>query len=95
MLTKDYTEKTIGGLPCIQLTSGPYQGIDYTYGKVQLVEKEDRLRLKFDLQVLNDVDCLAEDHDFIQYVGEILETMIREGLMKNDLVFSGGINESN
>ena len=89
-MIKEYTEKTISGLPCIQLTAGPYQGIDYTYGRVQLVEEGDQLRLKFDLKVLNDVDCLAQNQEFIQYVGDILETMIREGIMKNDLVFSGG-----
>ena len=89
-MIKDYTEKTIGGLPCIQLTAGPYEGIDYTYGRVQLVEEGDQLRLTFDLRVLNDVDCLEQDHEFIQYVGDILETMIREGIMKNDIVFSGG-----
>lgn len=76
----------------IHLTEGPYAGIVYKYGRVQLVEDGDQLRIKFEYE-LDDGSKL--DDNFIQYIGPILGEMIEEGLMKNSIVYTGGIDVSN
>lgn len=75
----------------IELTEGPYEGIVYKYGRVNLIEEDDRLRVQFEYQ-LDDGSRL--DSNFVQYIGPILSDMIEEGLMKNSIVYTGGIDEN-
>lgn len=71
----------------IKLIEGPYKGIIYKYGRVQLLEEDDHLRMRFEY-ILKDGG--KKDPDFIQYIGPILEDMIEEGLMKNNIIYTGG-----
>ena len=75
----------------IELTEGPYTGIVYKYGRVNLIEEDDSLRIQFDYE-LDDGSRL--DNNFIQYIGPILSDLIEEGLMKNSIVYTGGIDEN-
>lgn len=71
----------------IRLTDGPYEGTVYKYGRVQLIEEQDQLRLKFEYE-LNDGTRL--DEDFVQHIGPILVELIVEGVLKNNIVYTGG-----
>jgi len=75
----------------IKLIEGPYEGIVYKYGRVQLIENEDHLSIKFEYE-LDDGSRL--DSDFVQYIGPILGEMIENGLMKNSIVYTGGVDEA-
>lgn len=75
----------------IELTEGPYEGIVYKYGRVNLIEEDDRLRIQFEYEL---DDGTRLDDNFVQYIGPILTEMIEEGLVKNSLVYTGGIDEN-
>lgn len=75
----------------IELTEGPYEGIVYRYGRVQLIEEDDQLRVRFEYE-LDDGSRL--DSNFIQYIGPILTDLIEEGLLKNNIVYTGGTDEN-
>ena len=75
----------------IELTEGPYEGIVYRYGRVQLIEEDDQLRVRFEYE-LDDGSRL--DSNFIQYIGPILTELIEEGLLKNNIVYTGGTDEN-
>lgn len=75
----------------IKLIDGPYAGIMYRYGRVELIEEDDQLRIKFEYEL----DTGAKmDNDFIQYIGPILTELIEEGVLKNSIVYTGGIDEN-
>lgn len=72
----------------IELTEGPYEGIIYKYGRVQLIEEDESLRVRFEYQL---ADGTRLDDKFVQYIGPILSEMIEEGLLKNSIVYTGGV----
>lgn len=82
------------GTPAIELTEDPYEDVVFSYGKVLLEEEpeQDQLRLKFQLSIVRGDVELESNNDFIQYVGDILIEMIDAGLMKHDLVYTGGVD---
>jgi hypothetical protein len=71
----------------IKLLEGPYAGIMYKYGRVNLIEEGDHLRVQFEYDL---DDGSRMDSDFVQYIGPILTELIDEGLLKNSLVYTGG-----
>lgn len=71
----------------IELLEGPYKGIIYKYGKVQLLEEDDYLRMRFEYFLKEEKE---KDPNFIQYIGPILEEMIENGLMRGDIIYTGG-----
>lgn len=73
----------------IELTEGPYEGIVYKYGRVNLIEEDDCLRIQFEYERL---DKQPHTHEFTQYIGPILTELIEEGVMKNSIVYTGGID---
>ena len=57
----------------IIIEDGEYKDVIYLYGKVQFIEENEHLRLKFDYQVLrnpNNVD--TESENFRNIIGDIL-----------------------
>ena len=75
----------------IELTEGPYEGIIYKYGRVELIEEDDLLRVKFEYEL---PDGKRMDDEFIQYIGPILTEMIEEGVIKNSITYTGGTDEN-
>ena len=71
----------------VKLTEGPYQGIVYKYGRVQLIEEDDQLRVRFEYEL---EDGTKLDNEFVQYIGPILTELIENGVMKNSIVYTGG-----
>jgi len=72
----------------IELTDTPYAGIVFKFGKVNLVEEDDLLCIQFEYDIIEG-DC-PRDQIFRNYIGDILVEMIEEGLMRNDIVYTGG-----
>ena len=74
----------------IELTGGRYDGIIYKYGRVELIEEDDQLRVRFEYEL---ADGSRLDSDFVQYIGPILTELIEEGVWKNNIVYTGGVDE--
>lgn len=71
----------------IKLTEGPYEGIVYKYGRVQLIEEGDSLRIRFEYEL---EDGTKLDSDFVQYIGPFLTELIESGVIYNNIVYTGG-----
>ena len=68
METPNYTymENPKSDLTGFRITDGVYKDVVYTYGKVQPVEENDKLRLKFEYNVVeNPSGVETEDKNFI------------------------------
>lgn len=72
----------------ISLTEEPYNGIVFKFGKVKLIEEEDLLRIQFEYDIIEG-DC-TRDEIFRNYIGDILVELIEQGLLRNDIVYTGG-----
>lgn len=90
-------ESKTDGLQAIQLTEGAFEGIIYTYGKVDFDEEPetDTVCLKFEYEIHDYAGKgLADKAPFEQYIGKILEELIHLGIANNDITYTGGINEN-
>jgi hypothetical protein len=56
----------------IEILEGDYVGCIYHYGKTQLIEEDDLVRVKFDYTMLENPNEVKEDQNFINYIGDIL-----------------------
>lgn len=85
------------GLQAIKLTSGAFEGIIYTYGKVSFDEDEanDKIHLRFEYDILDYNDKgLTDKAPFEQCIGDILQELIHEGIERNNLTYTGGVDEN-
>lgn len=71
----------------IKLIEGPYAGIMYRYGRVNMIEEGDQLRLKFEYELDTGQRM---DEKFVQYIGPILVDLIEEGVLLNSITYTGG-----
>ena len=82
------------GLDALKLTEEPFAGIIYTYGKVSF-EEGDALKINFDYSVVDYADKVITDaKPFEKYIGDILVELIHRGIEKNNLTYTGGIDEN-
>jgi hypothetical protein len=90
-------ESNKNGLQPIKLTEGAFEGIIYTYGKVGFDEDDtnDTVHLRFEYDILdsNSKD-LTDKASFEQYIGDILQELILEGIERNNLTYTGGVDEN-
>lgn len=93
MIKPYIVEESEHGLNLIKLIEGPFVGIIYTYGKVEFLEEQDQLRIKFMYDIHDDAGLEYSKQEFEQYIAGILEEMLYEGLAKNSLVYTGGVDE--
>ena len=84
------------GLEAIKLTEGAFEGIIYTYGKVEFEEDEenDTVRLKFDYEIHDyNNKTITDKAPFETYIGDILQELIHKGIEENSLTYTGGVDE--
>ena len=92
MKNYELLEETQDGKILIKLTSGDFSGIIFSYGGVSFEDMGDHAVMHFDYDVVN-----SESYDkeaFGKYVGDILMDIISEQLAKNEIVYTGGIDEN-
>lgn len=84
------------GNDAIKLTSEPYSGIIYTYGKVEFIPDEvnSTLNLKFEYEILDYADKRFDIQIFERYIGDILTDLIHEGIAENSISYTGGVDEN-
>tara|TARA_Y100001937_G_scaffold33940_2_gene48418 strand:- start:9570 stop:9899 length:330 start_codon:yes stop_codon:yes gene_type:complete len=56
----------------IEILEGDYEGCVYHYGKTQLIEEDDCMRVKFDYTLVENPNRKLEDQNFINCMGDIL-----------------------
>lgn len=82
----------------VELTDGPFRGMIYEYGKVELHEipGTDQVKLAFEYNQHNTTftDFQFDRVEFERVAGEILHHLIEEGLKDNSIVYSGGVDEN-
>jgi hypothetical protein len=87
------TESHIRGpIEALAFTEGAFAGIIFSYSKVQLLEdkKNDRLALKFDYDIIENPLEEFDVEAFEQELGEHLSDLLREGVQKNSIIYTGG-----
>ncbi len=94
-MSKPYivVESKYSGHDAIKLTEYPWEGIIYTYGKIEFEEDEanSTLHLKFDYEILdNNGKGFTDNAPFEKYIGKILEELLHEGIKENNLTYTGG-----
>jgi hypothetical protein len=71
--------------------AGKYQGVVYQYGKVSIVENEDKteasLQFEWDMLDSNGLPKEMIGDDFFELAGKILEDLIQQQLDKDDLQY--------
>lgn len=71
--------------------AGFYQGVVYEYGKVSIVENEEKTEasLQFDYNVLdsNSLDRKYFNDDFFQLIGDILHDLIEQQVNEENLEY--------
>jgi len=74
----------------VELIDGPFKGVVYQYGKVQLQvdQEKDVLNLNFNYNIRT--GQVYDTPAFQQFIGDILQELIRDGLMTNNIVYTGG-----
>lgn len=86
------------GIDAIKLLEEPFSGIIYSYGKVEFEEDEanDRLKIKFEYEILDNADkSFGNMAPFEQYIGDILQELIHQGIEENSITYTGGIDDEN
>ena len=93
-----YNVVTIDDQYWIELLEEPFEGIRYSYGKVEFIDPEveggDAI-LKFDYSMWNSVSFnqLNQNEIFRKTIGDILLELIEKQLASNEIVYTGGIDE--
>lgn len=82
------------GNQLIKLTSSEYSGIIYTYGRVRLLEEDDHLRVQFEYDIQENPVEEVNPVKFRNHIGDILIDLLEENLLKNNVVYTGGIDEN-
>jgi hypothetical protein len=87
-------DEDVNGLYMVELTTGEYKGIIYTYGRVRLLEEEDVLRVQFEYDIHENPVGKIDPTEFRNHIGDILIDMLEENLLKNNVVYTGGVDEN-
>jgi hypothetical protein len=90
-------ENKANGMQAIKLTEEPFEGIIYTYGKVEFKEDEgkDKINLAFEYEILDmNNKGLTDMKPFEIYIGKILEELIHIGIEENNISYTGGVDEN-
>ena len=78
----------------IKLTEGPYAGIIYSYGSVSFEEDGDTLKLKFEYDIHEADGISYVQSEFEQSIGQLLQLILVDQLSKNEVVYTGGVDEN-
>lgn len=82
----------------INLIDHQFSDIKFILGKVQLVEQNDHCTLKYNYDIIeNNTDLSITDklkQDFETVVGDLVVQMIDEGLLNNNLIYTGGKDDN-
>ena len=89
-------ESKTDGLQAIKLLEEPYSGIIFSYGKVTFDadEENDTLHLKFEYDIHDRANKVFDETVFENYLGDFLQELIHDGIEKNSIAYTGGVDEN-
>jgi hypothetical protein len=77
----------------IQFTEGKFTEPEFVLSRIAFDENKGTLSYHYD--IINDIVINESDkEEFETAIGDLLMYMIQEGLKRNDLVYTGGVDES-
>jgi hypothetical protein len=84
------------GTLALMLTEGEHSGIIFSYGRVSFEEdkENDKLRVKFDYTIHEQEPESLDKVAFEKELGDFLMELMQYGIIKNDLVYTGGVDEN-
>jgi hypothetical protein len=69
----------------VRIKTGKFENVIFTFGKIQVVEKEDKAFVNFTYKIeSNEHEHLNKDSEFGDYIGEILHHILEDSL--NDAI---------
>lgn len=86
-------DTTYDGIGAIKLLGNPYNGLIFTYGKVEFIPGEDELKLKFQYTIRDSNGISYDKEELKNYLGDFLQELILQGIEENNLTYTGGIDE--
>lgn len=87
------TNEQSHGFYIIEIVQGPFKGVKYTYGKVEIHEEHGEGILSFETSVIEgEIDSSLKE-EFNKMAGDNLVDIIEEQLRNNEIVYAGGIEE--
>jgi hypothetical protein len=90
----DYVKELYGANEyALKLVEHRFSGIKFVLGKVSF--NEDNFTLKYDYDIIEHDRVLSaeEKEEFEHVVGELIVQLITDGVQKNDLIYTGGVDE--
>ena len=87
-------EKTVKGqqVYALNFTDSEFSDIIFSYGKVEFKETGEELVLKFDYEV-HEFKKEYDKKKFEKELGDFLLELVADGVIKNNLIYSGGTDE--
>jgi hypothetical protein len=86
-----FAEDDSSSTAAVVLTRGPYSGVAYAYGEVQVKEQDGHAVLKYDYNVLKNPKDVAIDESFKNHIGDVLISIIEN----NDYTIGEKPNDTN
>ena len=96
-----YTEEHGSDQYAIVLEEGKFAGIKFTFGAVTFappetgeITEENNCTLKYDYDIIESPITIDETNvvEFETLLGDLLLQLIEEGAVKNDIVYTGGVD---
>lgn len=81
------------GAITIHFKAGPYKGVTFSYGKVWFPDESQPI-LSFEYDLLGGQDLIKDKDKFNEYIGRMLEELLRAAMEDETLIYTGGTNES-
>jgi len=91
---KKFEEVDFKGKSAIRLLNNQFEGILVVLGRVAFNEEGDSLRMSFDYDVVDDNDVVYIQEELETEIGDCIMDMIQAGIEKNDLVYTGGVDDN-
>ena len=91
---KKFEEVDFKGKSAIRLLNNQFEGILVVLGRVAFNEEGDSLRMSFDYDVVDDNDVVYVQEELETEIGDCIMDMIQAGIEKNDLVYTGGVDDN-
>ena len=90
----DVVGATENGQLKIKFTNSGFDDIILSIGGIEFIEGDENANMKFDYDIHEGVVPEDRDEEFRTLMGDFIIQSIEEGLKRNDLIYSGGIDEN-
>lgn len=92
----DVLEDTHNNVNLVKMTSGKYEGLVFSLGKVSIGEEEDEdgsIKLSFEYDIHDDTNVEYVKEELEQYLGDFVKELLIYNLNRNEVVYTGGTDE--